>query len=162
GWKDVLLLEQNRLAGGTTWHAAGLVGRLRASTSLTKINSYSAELYSRLQEETRQDVGWKQVGSLILATTEARMTQLRRAATMAGLFGVEVQMVGPEAALEKWPLIRIDDVLGAAWLPHDGKVIPGGVTLALARGARSGGATILEQVRVLQLEHAGRRVTGVR
>src|SRR5215813_10248560 len=74
GWKDVVLLEQNQLAGGTTWHAAGLVGRLRTTNVLTRINKYSAELYSRLEQETGHPVGWKQVGSLIVATTDERLT----------------------------------------------------------------------------------------
>jgi 4-methylaminobutanoate oxidase (formaldehyde-forming) len=162
GWKDVVLLEQNRLSGGTTWHAAGLVGRLRASNSLTRINKYSAELYAGLKQETGHYVGWKQVGSLIVGTSEERMTQLRRTAAMAGLLGVQVDIITPESALEKWPLLRIDDVLGAAWLPHDGKALPAEVALALAKGARSRGATILEQTRVLDIEHSGGRATGVK
>src|SRR5881398_716936 len=140
GWKDVVLLEQNQLAGGTTWHAAGLVGRLRTSNSLTKINKYTVELYSQLEQETGHSVGWKQVGSLIVAKSEDRMIQLQRTMAMAELFGVEAHLISPKAALEKWPLLRVDDVLGAAWLPHDGKVIPGEVPLALAKGARNGGA----------------------
>jgi 4-methylaminobutanoate oxidase (formaldehyde-forming) len=161
GWDDVVLLEQGRLGGGTTWHAAGLIGRLRTSNSLTRINKYSAELYAALEKETGHSVGWKQVGSLIVATSEARMIQLRRSAAMAELFGVEVQMISPALAGEKWPLLRTDDVLGAAWLPHDGKVIPKEVPLALAKGARSRGATIVEGVRVLDVEHQEGRVTGV-
>src|SRR5215467_7497613 len=100
GWKDVLLLEQNQLAGGTTWHAAGLVGRLRNSNSLTRINKYSAELYAGLEKETGHSVGWKQVGSLIVGRSQERMTQLRRSAAMAELFGVEVQLISPTAAQE--------------------------------------------------------------
>src|SRR5258705_5277634 len=108
GWKDVRLLEQNQLAGGTTWHAAGLVGRLRTSNSLTKINKYSAELYAGLERETGHPVGWKQVGSLIAAKSKDRVVQLRRTAAMSELFGVEVQVVGPEVVAEKWPLLRTD------------------------------------------------------
>src|SRR5919108_2523111 len=140
GWRDVLLLEQNHLAGGTTWHAAGLVGRLRTSNSMTKINKYSAELYAGLERETGHPTGWKRVGSLIVAKSAERMTQLRRTAAMAELFGVDVRLIGPDAAREKWPLLRTDDVLGAAWLPDDGKVIPEQVALALAKGARDRGA----------------------
>src|SRR5437762_8536796 len=102
GWKDVVLLEENQLAGGTTWHAAGLVGRLRATNSMTKINKYSAELYAGLEKETGHPIGWKQVGSLIVAKSEDRMTQLRRTAAMSEWFGVEVQLISPEAAREKW------------------------------------------------------------
>jgi len=161
GWKDVVLLEQNELAAGTTWHAAGLVGRLRTSNSMTRINKYTAELYSRLEQETGHSVGWKQVGSLILGKSEDRMIQLRRTMAMAELFGVEAHLISPEAAFEKWPLLRVDDVLGAAWLPHDGKVIPREVPVALAKGARSRGATILEHVRVTGINRRDGRVTGV-
>ena len=161
GWKDVVLLEQNQLAGGTTWHAAGLVGRLRTSNSMTKINKYSAELYSSLEKETGHPTGWKQVGSLIVARSEDRLTQLRRTAAMAELFGVEVQLISPNAALEKWPLLRIDDALGAAWLPHDGKVIPKDVALALAKGARMREATVIEGVRVSEVLNQNGRVIGV-
>src|ERR1700752_579894 len=102
GWKDIVLLEQNQLAGGTTWHAAGLVGRLRTSNSLTRINKYSAELYSGLEKETGHSVGWKQVGSLIVAKSENRMIQLRRTAAMSEWFGVEVRMISSEEAKAKW------------------------------------------------------------
>jgi 4-methylaminobutanoate oxidase (formaldehyde-forming) len=162
GWKDVVLLEQNRLAGGTTWHAAGLVGRLRTSTSMTKINKYSAELYAGLERETGQPTGWKQVGSLIVGRSADRMTQLRRTAAISEVFGVDIQLISPAAAGEKWPLLRTDDVLGAAWLPDDGKVVPELLTLALAKGARDHGATVLENTRVLAVEHAAGRATGVR
>lgn len=162
GWKDVVLLEQKALAGGTTWHAAGLVGRLRTSTSLTAINKYSAELYAGLEAETGHSVGWKQVGSLIAATTPARLTQLQRTCAMAEYFGVESHLIGPEETLAKWPLLRVEDVLGSAWLPHDGKVIPKEVTYALAKGAKSRGATVVEGARVLEILHRQGRATGVR
>src|SRR3989440_6658981 len=162
GWKEVVLLEQNQLAGGTTWHAAGLVGRLRATNSMTKINKYSAELYAGLERETGHPTGWKQVGSLIVARSAERMTQLRRTAAMAERFGVDVQLISPAAARDKWPLLRTDDVLGAAWLPDDGKVVPEKVALALAKGARDRGATVVENARVLDVEHTGGRAAGVR
>src|SRR5438045_914494 len=96
GWKDIVLLEQNQLAGGTTWHAAGLVGRLRTSNSMTKINKYSAELYTGLEKETGCPTGWKQVGSLIAANSKERMNQLRRTDAMPELFGMEVQMMNDD------------------------------------------------------------------
>src|SRR5262249_21256151 len=160
GWKNIVLLEQGLLGGGTSWHAAGLVGRLRTSNSMTRINKYTVDLYSQLQQETGHSVGWKQVGSLIVAKSEDRMIQLRRTMAMAELFGVEAHLISPEAALEKWPLLRVDDVLGAAWLPHDGKVIPKEVPIALAHGAKSRGAQIFENVRVLGIENDNGRVTG--
>src|SRR5262245_46949374 len=141
GWKDVVLLEQNQLAGGTTWHAAGLVGRLRSSNSMTRINKYSAELYAGLEKETGQVTGWKQVGRLTAGKSKERMAQRYRTAAMSELLGVEVQIVAPAVVKEKWPLLRTDDILGGAWLPHDGKVLPREIALALATGARRGGAT---------------------
>src|SRR5688572_1915035 len=162
GWKDIVLLEQNALAGGTSWHAAGLIGRLRTTNSMTKINKYSAELYASLESEIGHSVGWKQVGSLIVARSKERMQQLYRSAAMAEWFGVEVQMIAPKEAFMKWPLLRIDDVLGAAWLPHDGKLVPKELALALAKGAQNHGAQIFENVRVLEIEHRNGRVTGVK
>ncbi len=162
GWKDIVLLEQNTLAGGTTWHAAGLIGRLRTSNSMTKINQYSADLYSTIEQETGHSAGWKQVGSLIVGKSKDRMTQLYRTAAMAEWFNVEVQIISPEAAFEKWPLLRIDDVLGAAWLPRDGKLIPKELALALAKGARQRGVQIVEQIRVLDVLHRDGRAVGVR
>src|SRR5689334_17386834 len=161
GWRDVVLLEQNQLAAGTSWHAAGLIGRLRTSNSMTRINKYTVDLYSQLEAETGHSIGWKQVGSLIVAKSADRMIQLRRTIAMAEIFGVEAHLISAEAALEKWPLLRVDDVLGAAWLPHDGKVIPKEVPVALAKGARARGAQIFENVRVLEVEHKEGRVTGV-
>jgi heterotetrameric sarcosine oxidase gamma subunit len=161
GWRDVVLLEQNQLAAGTSWHAAGLIGRLRTSNSMTRINKYTVELYSQLEAETGHSVGWKQVGSLIVAKSPERMIQLRRTMATAEIFGVEAHLISPEAAFDKWPLLRIDDVLGAAWLPHDGKVIPREVPVALAKGARARGATIIENLRVLEISRKAGRVTGV-
>ena len=140
GIDQVCVLEQGKVAGGTTWHAAGLVGRLRTSTSTTRINQYSVELYSQLEAETGVATGWNQVGSVIVARTEARMEQLRRTTAMAEYFGVEASMISPDEAQEKWPLMRVDDLLGAAWLPGDGKVVPEAIAQALAKGASNRGA----------------------
>ena len=161
GWRDIVLLEQNQLAAGTSWHAAGLVGRLRTSNSMTCINKYTVELYSQLEKETGHSIGWKQVGSLIVGKSKDRMTQLRRTMAMAELFGVEAHLIDPAAALEKWPLLRVDDILGAAWLPHDGKVIPKEVPVALAKGARALGAKVLENIRVTSVLHKNGRASGV-
>jgi len=161
GWENIILLEQNQLGGGTSWHAAGLVGRLRTTNSMTRINKYSVELYSGLEKETGHSVGWKRVGSIIVGRSPERMIQLQRTAAMSERFGVEVQLVSPEIAQQHWPLLRIDDVLGAAWLPHDGKVIPKELAISLAKGAQSRGATILENTRVLSIDHKNRRAAGV-
>lgn len=151
GWRDVMVLEQHVLAGGTTWHAAGMVGQLRASGSLTRINKYSVELYRALAEETGQSTGWTETGSLIVAQSDARMTQLRRTAAMARRFDIEAHVLSPGEAGEKWPLMHTGDLRGGVWLPHDGKVDPEAVTRALAAGARRHGATFYEDTRVTGL-----------
>jgi len=161
GWSDVLLLEQGELAGGTTWHAAGMVGRLRTSSSMAKINDASVRLYSSLEAETGHPTGWKRVGTLYVARTEERMMQFRRTAGMAEYLGIRVDIIDTETVHEKWPLIRIDDLCGGAWLADDGKVIPKETAIALAKGARQRGATIVENVRVLDIVHKNRRVVGV-
>ncbi len=166
GWDDVLLLEQGTLSGGSTWHAAGLVGPLRASEGGTRLVQYSAELYGRLEEETGLATGYKQVGGVIVARTEDRMVQLRRTAANAIAYDMECALLTPDEALEKWPVMAVDDLLGALWLPGDGKVNPTDLTMALAKGARQQGARIVEKVRVTGVEVSdaagGRRVTGVR
>ena len=152
GWKDVVLLEQGRLSSGTTWHAAGMVGQLRASNSMTQINKYSAWLYPRLQAETGHDVGWVRTRGLTLGTNAERMIQLRRTAAMAEVFGVEAHLVGPREAQELWPLIQVEDVLGGVYLPGDGRVIPGECAVALAKGALKHGAQLFDQIRVTRLK----------
>ncbi|WP_205472256.1 FAD-dependent oxidoreductase [Nocardioides sp. SYSU D00038] len=166
GWTDVLLLEQGRLSSGTTWHAAGLVGPLRASESGTRLVQYSAELYTALEEETGLATGYRNVGGVIVARTEDRMVQLRRTAANAAAYDMDCELIGPERARELWPPMQVDDVLGAIWLPGDGKVNPTDVTQSLAKGARQRGARIVEKVQVTAFDvtetAAGRRVTGVR
>ena len=162
GAKDVLLLEQNQLAGGTTWHAAGMVGRLRTSNSLTRINQYSVELYAGLEAQTGFPTGWQQVGSLVVATCQERMVQLHRTAAMAGHLGVEAAMISADQAQEKWPLMQVEDIEGAVWLPGDGKVLPKETALALAEGARQQGAQIMEHIPTEAILHENGRVTGVK
>nr|MBA3780070.1 FAD-dependent oxidoreductase [Chloroflexota bacterium] len=161
GWRDVLLLEQNVLGGGTTWHAAGMVARFRADRTHAWICDRSARLYAELEEEGDQPTGWQQVGSLYLARTAERMTLFRRTAAMARSFGIEVDELSPMEARARWPLIRADDLVGGVWLPDDGKVRPRETALALANAARRLGATILEHVQVVDLQRSGDRVTGV-
>lgn len=161
GWRDVVLLEQNKLGGGTTWHAAGLVGRLRTSTSMTLLNQYTAELYARLEAETGVAVGWRQCGSLIVGRSVDRMIQLRRTAAMARVFGVAAEIVDPQRVQELWPLVRVDDIQGGVWLPDDGRVLPGQVPLALAAGAQQQGVTVCEGVQVTGLRTANGRAQAV-
>src|SRR5436190_17193611 len=138
-----------------------MVGRLRTTTSMTKINQASAELYAGLEKETGHSVGWKQVGSVIVGKSKERMVQLHRTCAMAELMGVEAGIISAAEAQHRWPLIRHEDLLGAAWLPHDGKVIPKEVPIALTKAATQRGARVLEGVRVLEIEQRDGRVTGV-
>jgi 4-methylaminobutanoate oxidase (formaldehyde-forming) len=162
GWKDVLLLEQGGLAGGTTWHAAGMVGRLRASSAMGRINDASAKLYAGLEAETGLPTGWKQVGSIQVARTADRMIQFRRTAALSHYFGIGVHVIGVDEAVARWPVMRPDGLIGGLWLPDDGKVQPKLTALALAKGAELRGATLRENVRVNGLLHRNGRVTGVR
>ena len=161
GWTDVVVLEQGRLSGGTTWHAAGLVGQLRSHEGMTRLIRASTELYAGLEAETGLATGWKQCGSLTVARTRDRMTQLRRTAATARAYGVEAELITPGEAGALWPLMRTDDLEGAVWLPGDGKANPTDLTQALARGARLGGAKIFEQTRVTGITVEGGAAVGV-
>ncbi len=161
GRRDVLLVEKSGLTHGATWHAAGLVGQLRAKRNLTRMLQQSVELYERLEAETGQATDWKAVGSLRVASSKERWREIRRTATLARSFGFELHLVGPGEARELFPPMITDGVEGAAWIPSDGQVDPSGLTQALARGARAGGAEIVEGVRVTGLERDGRRITRV-
>ncbi|HET9855002.1 MAG TPA: FAD-dependent oxidoreductase [Methylomirabilota bacterium] len=161
GWRDVVLLEQGSLSGGTTWHAAGLIGQLRSSSNFTRLIRYSADLYSRLEAETGQATGWKRCGSVSVARTAERMIQLKRNAAMANAYGVEAHVIGLDEAAARYPLMRTDDLVGAVWIPGDGKANPADITQALARGARAGGARLLEGVKVTGVNVANGAVTGV-
>ncbi len=166
GWTDVVLLEQGQLSCGTTWHAAGLVGQLRAQESMTRLIRYSTALYAELEAETGLGTGWKQCGSLSVARTAERMTQLKRTAAVARAYGVTCEVISPQEAGDLWPVMRTDDLLGAVWLPGDGKANPTDLTQALARGARSRGARIVENTRVTaihtqQTRSGAREVSGL-
>src|SRR3954470_11910634 len=162
GRRDVVLLEQGRLSGGTTWHAAGLVGQLRASESGTRLVQYSSRLYAELEQETGLSTGYRRCGGLTVARTPERMVQLRRTAATAVAYDLECELLEPGEAGQRYPLIRTDDLEGAIWLPGDGRADPTGLTSALAKGARQGGARVLEGTRVLGVPVRDGRVTGVR
>ena len=148
GRSDVLLLERKQLTCGTTWHAAGLVGQLRATLNLTKLAQYTTELYATLEAETGQATGFKQNGSISIATSAERLEELKRGASMAKTFGLEVREIGPAEIKERWPLIEVADVIGGVFLPKDGQTNPIDTAMALAKGARAAGARILEGVKV--------------
>ncbi len=158
---EVLLLEQGRLTGGSTWHAAGLVGQLRSSASITRVLSYSVDLYKRLEAETGLATGWKMTGCLRLAMTPDRWTEYRRLATTARSFGMEMDLISPAEVKRMWPLMQVGDLIGASWLPTDGQASPSDITQALAKGARMHGARIVEGVRVTGFRMEGPRITHV-
>ncbi|MCB0943962.1 MAG: FAD-binding oxidoreductase, partial [Mycobacterium sp.] len=162
GRTDVVLLEQGQLSCGTTWHAAGLVGQLRASESGTRLVQYSTALYAELEAETGLSAGYKQCGGVTVARTEDRMTQLRRTAASAAAYDLDCELLSPDQAFERYPVMRVDDLVGAIWLPADGKANPTDLTMALAKGARQRGARVFERVRVLDVLTDGTAVTGVR
>ena len=161
GHRDVVLLEKDRLSSGTTWHAAGLVGQLRQQASLTRMIRYSTGLYERLEAETGLATGWKRCGSLTVARTPERMTVLARNVASARAQGVEIERLDPAEAGRLWAPMRHEDLLGAVWLPGDGKANPSDVTAALARGARLGGARLFERTGVRSIETAAGRVSAV-
>ena len=162
GWTDALLLEQGQLSCGTTWHAAGLVGQLRASENGTRLVQYSTELYARLETETGLSTGFRRCGGVTVARTPDRMTQLRRTAATAEAYQLECELISPQRARELYPIMRVDDLAGAIWLPGDGRANPTDLTAALARGARDKGVTIRERTRVTDIRALGGAVTGVR
>ncbi len=162
GWKDVVLLERRQLTCGTTWHAAGLVGQLRATQNLTRLAHYSIDLYAGLEAETGQATGFKQNGALTLADNAERFEELKRSASMGRCFGVEVEVVSPAEAGRLWPLLHTQGLHGAIWMPKDGQINPVDVTQALAKGARQRGVTILERCTVTGVIVHGGRAAGVR
>ena len=161
GVADAILLERNRLTSGTTWHSAAQVRALRHSRNLTRMIQYSVALYSRLERETGQSVGWIGEGSLSIATTPDRLTHIRRQAALARAYGIEAQEIGPGEAKERWPLMNADDVLGAVWSPEDGRVSPSDVCAALGKAARGLGARFFEQTGVTGILTENGRVRGV-
>ncbi|WP_138933858.1 GcvT family protein [Roseovarius arcticus] len=150
GW-DVVLLERKKLTSGTTFHAAGLVGQLRSNANITQLLGYSVDLYKRLEAETGQATGWKMNGGLRLACNEERWTEVKRQATTAHSFGLEMELLTPSEAQELWPLMQVDDVIGAAYMPTDGQANPSDITLSLAKGARQKGARIFEDTKVTRV-----------
>jgi 4-methylaminobutanoate oxidase (formaldehyde-forming) len=161
GWSDVLLLERAKLSSGSTWHAAGLVGQLRTNANVTQLLGYSVALYDRLEAETGLATGWKRNGGLRLACNAERWTEVKRQATTAHSFGLEMHLLSPKEAQELWPLMTIDDVVGAAFLPTDGQASPSDIVQALARGARNTGVTIREDTPITGIRVENGAVRGV-
>ena len=148
-----MVLERSKLTSGTTWHAAGLVRRLRPSATLTRLINYSIDLYKDLEAETGQGTGWTQTGSLTIATNADRLTTLKRQVSLGRAFGLEAEVVDRKRVEELWPLLHTDDVIGAVHSPADGRVNPSDVALALSKGARARGGEVLRR---------DARITGLR
>ena len=161
GWTDVVLLERKQLTSGTTWHAAGLIGQLRASQNMTRLAKYSRDLYVKLEAETGIGTGMKQNGSITVALTEERKEEIYRQASLARAFNVDVREISPSEVKEMYPHLNVSDVVAAVHLPLDGQCDPANIAMALAKGARQNGATILEGVKVTAVSQRDGRVTGV-
>ncbi|MCK0150675.1 FAD-dependent oxidoreductase [Marivita sp. S6314] len=160
--QEVLLLEKAALTSGSTWHAAGLVGQLRSNANITQLLGYSIELYNTLEDETGLATGWKMNGGLRLACTQERWTEVKRQATTAHSFGLDMHLLTPQEAQELWPLMDISDIVGAAFLPTDGQASPSDITQALAKGARAKGAVIRENTPVTEILTERGKLVGVR
>jgi glycine cleavage system aminomethyltransferase T/glycine/D-amino acid oxidase-like deaminating enzyme len=161
GWTDVILVDRAELTSGSTFHSAGLVGQLRSSVTLTRMMMYGSELYRRLAAETGTDPSWHEVGSLRLASSPERFEELRRQAGWAKTFGLPLELISASEAQALFPLMSTDGLLGAVYLPTDGWLDPSGLALSLAAGARSRGARIRTQTRVVAIDQEGGHVTGV-
>ncbi|GGA17440.1 GcvT family protein [Neptunicoccus cionae] len=160
--QEVLLLEKAQLTSGSTWHAAGLVGQLRSNANITRLLGYSIDLYKNLEAETGLATGWKMNGGLRLACNQERWTEVKRQATTAHSFGLDMQLLTPQETQDLWPLMDIGDVVGAAFLPTDGQANPADITQALAKGARAKGAKLVEHAPVTEILTEGGKITGVR
>ncbi|UWR79089.1 FAD-dependent oxidoreductase [Phaeobacter inhibens] len=161
GWTDTVLLERKKLTSGTTFHAAGLVGQLRSNANITQLLGYSVDLYNKIEAETGLGTGWKMNGGLRLACNEERWTEVKRQATTAHSFGLEMELLTPKEAQDLWPLMDISDVIGAAFMPTDGQANPSDITQALAKGARMAGAKIFEDTKVIDIEIEDGRIRAV-
>ena len=161
GWKDTVLLERDRLTSGTTWHAAGLVGQLGASATITRLRKYSLNLYKELEEKTGLSTGLKQNGAITVATSPERLQELLRQATAAKLFDVNVENVSKERIKELYPVINDEDILGGVYMPEDGQADPVGVTNVLAKAAKMEGAQIFEKTPVEKILVKNKKIVGV-
>jgi len=161
GCNDVVVLEQARLTSGSTFHAAGLVGQLRTNANITQLLGYSVDLYNTLEQETGLATGWKMNGGLRLACNQQRWIEVKRQATSAHSFGLDMHLLSPKEAQDLWPIMDISDLVGAAFLPTDGQVNPSDITLSLASGARSAGVQICEQCEVTGFKFERDKVSAV-
>ncbi len=155
GCRDVVLLEKHKLTSGSTWHAAGAVGQLRTSANVSWLLGRSVEIYGRLEAETGQATGWHQNGSLRLATNANRRAEYERAVTTARSYGLDMEIISPREAKELFPLLNVDDLVCAAYVPSDGMASPSDAAMALAEGARMNGARLIEDTKVVGFDTSG-------
>jgi len=161
GWDDVVVLEQHELGEGTSWHSAGFVGQLRSTVSQTRMIMYSAALYERLGSETGLDPGWRRVGGLRIAAGDERVSELRRARSMALATALELELVSAAEAVGLVPMLDGTNIRAAAWIPGDGYLDPELLVAALGHAARSRGVQIHTGVRVQGLDVADGRIRAV-
>ncbi|MDC1077815.1 FAD-dependent oxidoreductase [Candidatus Pelagibacter sp.] len=161
GWKDTVLLERDQLTSGTTWHAAGLVGQLGATATITKLRKYSLNLYKELEKKTELSTGLKQNGAITVASSKERLQELLRQATSAQLFGVNVEVLDKQQIKKLYPVINDDNILGGVYMPEDGQADPVGVTNVLAKAARMEGAQIFEKNPVTKILVKNNKISGV-
>ena len=161
GWKDTILLERDQLTSGTTWHAAGLVGQLGATTTITKLRKYSLNLYKELEKKTELSTGLKQNGAITVASSKERLQELLRQATSAQLFDVNVDVLNKQQVKDLYPVINDKDILGGVYMPEDGQADPVGVTNVLAKAAKMEGAEIFEKKPVTKILVKDKRIIGV-
>ena len=161
GWKDGVLLERDQLTSGTTWHAAGLVGQLGATSTITKLRKYSLDLYKELEKTTGLSTGLKQNGAITVASSKERMQELLRQATTAQLSDVEVQVLDKKQTKDLYPVLRNEDLVGSVYMPKDGQADPIGVTNVLAKAAKMEGVQIFEKTPVKKILVKNNRITGV-
>ena len=161
GWKDTVLLERDQLTSGTTWHAAGLVGQLGATATITKLRKYSLNLYKELEKKTELSTGLKQNGAITVASSKARLQELLRQATSAQLFNVNVEVLDKQQVKNLYPVINDQDILGGVYMPEDGQADPVGVTNVLAKAAKMEGAQIFEKTPVIKILVKNNRIIGV-
>ena len=163
GWKDIVMLERDRLTSGTTWHAAGLMVTFGStSETSTELRKYTRDLYSRLEAETGQATGFRPVGFIEVAADADRLEEYRRVAAFNRWCGVEVEEISPSEVKNLFPLARVDDILAGFYVRRDGRANPVDVTMALAKGATLAGARVIEGVTVTEVLQERGRVTGVR
>ncbi len=161
GWKDVILLERDQLTSGTTWHAAGLIGQLGATSTITKLRKYSLDLYKELEKITGLSTGLKQNGAITVATNKERMQELLRQATTAQLSNVDVKVLDSKKIKDMYSIIYNEDLVGGVYMPEDGQADPVGVTNVLAKAARLEGAKIFEKTPIKKILVKNKRISGV-